>query len=159
MVAALGAALLVVAALGCGAEVRQPIAYSHAAHVGGLGLACDHCHDTARDGEIAGLPPLEVCAGCHEAANGTSAEERKVVEAVAAGREIAWARLTELPRHVFFTHRRHVGVAGIACETCHGDMGARTRPPPGPLVELTMDACLACHRARGASRDCAACHR
>jgi hypothetical protein len=153
--AVLGALL----AVACSAEVRQPIAYDHALHVRELQLACDHCHETSSHGEVAGLPPLSTCAACHQEPNGSSAEEAKVVEAVRAGREIAWARLYEVPRHVYFTHRRHVAVARIACERCHGDMGAQTRPPAGPLVQVTMDACMDCHRERGASRACDACHR
>jgi hypothetical protein len=143
----------------CSAEVSQPVAYSHAVHVERLGLACDHCHETSTHGEVAGLPPLATCAACHAEPNGTSAEEAKVVEAVRAGRALAWARLYEVPRHVYFTHRRHVAVAQIPCARCHGEMGARTRPPPGPLVPVTMDGCLGCHRERGASVDCDACHR
>lgn len=155
----MGAVLLALAAGGCNAEVRQPIGYNHQLHVKQLEMACQSCHETARNGEVAGLPPLSTCATCHQEPNGTSPEEKKVVEAVQAGREIPWARLNDLPRHVYFTHRRHVEVAQIACERCHGDMGSRTRPPPAPLVALTMDACMACHQERGASRDCDACHR
>jgi hypothetical protein len=135
------------------------VAYDHRLHVGKLELACDTCHETSAQGEVAGLPPLSICAACHGEANGTSLEERKVVEAVAAGREIPWARLYALPRHVYFTHRRHVAVARIACERCHGPMGAQARPPPAPLVALGMDDCIDCHRERGAARDCATCHR
>ena len=103
--------------------------------------------------------PDLTCAACHQEPNGTSAAEGMVVEAVRAGRDIPWARLYELPRHVYFTHRRHVTVARIACERCHGDMGAQARPPPLPLVALTMDGCIGCHRERHASRDCDVCHR
>ena len=151
--------LLALLAGGCSGEVRQPIAYSHRVHVKQLELACDTCHVTSRTGEVASLPAVSICADCHQQANGGSPEEKKVVEAVLAGREIPWARLYELPRHVYFTHRRHVSVAAIACERCHGEMGAQGRPPPAALVALKMDDCLACHRERGASRDCDACHR
>jgi hypothetical protein len=150
-------ALLVAAA--CSAQVRQPIAYDHQLHVKKLELACDGCHETSKVGEIAGLPPLAVCEACHQEPNGSSPEEKKVVEAVRAGREIRWARLYDLPRHVYFTHRRHSGTAQIACERCHGDMGSQTRPPAAPLVALTMDRCLDCHRERGVTQDCDACHR
>ncbi len=148
---------LVVAA--CGDEVRQPIAYSHQVHVSELSLDCDHCHASSRSGEVAGLPPLAVCAECHQEAIGSSAEERKVVAAVAAGAELAWGRLYRLPRHVYFTHQRHVTSARIACERCHGPMGSQARPPRAPLVPVSMDACLACHRERGATLDCTGCHR
>jgi len=153
------ALLLAAFAAACTAEARQPIAYNHRVHVKDLEIGCETCHATSRNGEVAGIPTLSTCADCHQQANGTSSEEKKVVEAVAAGRDITWARLYELPSHVFFTHRRHVTVAAIACERCHGDMGSQTRPPPRQLVALSMDRCLECHRERGASQDCDACHR
>ena len=152
-------AALALVLVACAAEVRQPIEYNHRLHVKKLEIGCDTCHETSKVGEVAGLPPLSTCAGCHQEANGTSAEEKKVVEAVGTGREIPWARLYDVPRHVYFTHRRHVQVAGIACERCHGDMGAQTRPPARALVAVTMTRCLACHRERGASQDCDVCHR
>ena len=156
----LGAGALLVAAVGaCNGEVRQPIAYNHSIHVRKLEMPCEHCHATAASSEVASLPPLSTCAACHQEANGDSPAEKMVVEAVRAGREIPWVRLYELARHVYFTHRRHVAVAGIACERCHGDMGSQTRPPSRPLVALTMDGCLACHRGQGASQECDACHR
>lgn len=151
--------LLAIVSGACSSEVTQPVAYDHQLHVGKLELACDHCHETSTTGEVAGLPPLETCAACHQEANGASSEERKVVEAVRAGREIEWARLHELPRHVYFTHRRHVAVARIACERCHGELRSQPRPPPAALVALGMDDCMECHRERGASRECATCHR
>jgi hypothetical protein len=152
-------ALLAALCLACGSEVKQPIAYDHRLHVGKLELGCDLCHETSTNGKVAGLPPLSTCATCHQDANGTSPEEKKVVEAVRASREIPWARLHELPRHVYFTHRRHVAVARVACERCHGQMGQQARPPPAALVSLAMNDCLECHRERGASRECATCHR
>ncbi len=155
-----GAALACAALLAaCRAEVRQPIAYDHRLHAGKLELSCDTCHETAATGEVAGLPPLSTCAACHQEANGSSAEEQLVVAAVRAGREIPWVPITDLPRHVYFTHRRHVSSGRIPCERCHGEMRAQPRPPPAPLVALGMDACIDCHRRQGAGRDCAPCHR
>ena len=150
---------LVALCAACTAQVGQPVAYDHRLHVQKLELACDLCHEGSVNGEVAGLPPIATCAACHTEANGPSQEERKVVEAVAAGRELPWARLYELPRHVYFTHRRHVATARIACERCHGEMRAQARPPPAALVALGMNDCIECHRERGAGRDCATCHR
>lgn len=154
------AALLVaVLSAACSAEVRQPVAYDHRLHVGQLELSCDTCHEGSASGEVAGIPPLSTCATCHGEPNGTSPEEAKVVEAVRAGREIPWARLYELPDHVYFTHRRHVMVARLPCERCHGAMKDQARPPTAPLVALGMNDCIECHRERGARRDCDTCHR
>jgi hypothetical protein len=83
---ALLAALLLAAA--CSAEARQPIAYNHQIHVKKLELGCETCHETARTGETAGLPPVSTCAACHQEPNGPSPEELKVVAAVQADRPI-----------------------------------------------------------------------
>lgn len=154
-----GATLLLALCGACRPEVKQPIAYSHRVHVKQLGIECETCHETSRSGEVAGLPGISTCSACHQEANGTSPEELVVVQAVRAGQDPPWVRLFDIPRHVYFTHRRHVAVAGIACERCHGDMGAQARPPPRALVALTMDACLECHLQQGAARDCDVCHR
>jgi menaquinone reductase, multiheme cytochrome c subunit len=153
------AGLWAVCLMACEAGVNQPIAYNHKVHVKDLQMSCDTCHEGAVDGVVAGLPGIAVCADCHAEPQGKSAEERKVVEAVKAGREPAWVRLYGTWQDVFFSHRRHVKGAGLLCERCHGDMGSRTSPPPAALVALTMTDCLACHRSHGADTDCVACHR
>lgn len=152
-------ALLALVGSACDPGVAQPVVYSHRLHAGQLELACDLCHEGSTAGESAGLPPLATCATCHENANGSSREEAKVVLAVSTGQALGWARILELPRHVYFTHRRHVAVARLPCERCHGPMREQARPPPRPLVALGMGDCMACHRERGAAVDCAACHR
>ncbi len=154
---------VVLAALGalaaCSADVQQPIGYNHDLHVNKLETPCETCHPGSKKGVVATLPSISVCSDCHGDPQGNSPEEAKVVEAVRANKEIGWVRLYELPRHVYFSHRRHVDVAQVACEKCHGPMAARTRPPPAALMTLTMNDCLECHTQRGASTDCDACHR
>ncbi len=149
--AALGAA--------CSVEAIQPVAYNHDLHVGRLQIDCEACHQGSWSGVVAGLPDLSVCDDCHKQMRGTSAEERKVVDAIRAGRAISWVRLYELPRDVFFTHRRHVDGAEIECERCHGQMGKQVRPPPTALVALSMNDCISCHEERKAGTDCSHCHR
>ncbi len=144
---------------GCGSEVHQPVGYNHDVHVNKLQIGCDNCHAGSMTGQVAGLPTVSDCADCHAEANGTSDEEKKVVEAVKANRPLVWQRLYSIPSHVFFTHRRHVQSGGIACERCHGLMKNQKRPPPAPLVALTMTDCINCHRERGVSTDCTTCHR
>ena len=97
---ALAGALLLAA---CSDEVRQPIEYSHRLHVSELSLGCDHCHESSHLGDVAGLPALAVCAECHQEAIGTSAEERKVVAAVAAGH-------LHLPVHIAEAHDARTGI-------------------------------------------------
>jgi len=152
------AALSLCAACGGGSAV-QPVAFSHAAHVGERSIACADCHRGVTSGEAAGVPGIAVCKDCHEEAVGSSAEEKKVVEAIKAGRELPWQRLYRVPLHVRYPHARHVVAGRIECEKCHGPVAAAAAPPPRPFTALTMDFCLDCHEKSGATTDCIACHR
>jgi predicted CXXCH cytochrome family protein len=128
---------------------------------------------------VAGRPSTKKCLSCHSGAQAKSAEEEKLQAFGENGREIPWQRVWRLPPHVFFSHRVHVAVAKVKCQTCHGPMETLTRPPPRPLKALTMDDCIGCHErwqrtpeapapgtdrvkvvaARKVSTDCNACHR
>ena len=135
--------------------LAQPIAFSHARHAS---AGCVLCHQGAEAGIRAGIPQSDVCTRCHAAApaRGVSAA---AWNDVSSGRRIAWQRVTRLPDHVAFSHRRHTGPGQLACASCHGDMRQRTEPPSRAPVRLVMDTCLTCHQREGASEDCAGCHR
>lgn len=139
--------------------VSQPIAFNHRKHTQDLQLDCEFCHQYVRTGAHPGLPSLEVCAMCHQARQGTSREAERVTAFVEQGRPLVFAKLFQLPAHVFYTHRRHVGIAQLECRNCHGDIALTTRPPRRPLVRVGMRACLNCHRRTGQTTDCVACHR
>ena len=48
------------------AQVReQPIPFSHAHHVGALGIDCRYCHTTVETSSFASLPPTKMCMNCH----------------------------------------------------------------------------------------------
>ena len=160
--AAVALAVLLLAARAAEAwreRVRQPIAFNHRVHTGQLQLDCDFCHQFVRTGAHPGLPSLETCATCHAAVQGRSREAARVTDYVTAGRPLVFVKLFRLPRHVFYTHRRHVGIANLACRTCHGDIALTTSPPARPLVRIRMRFCVDCHRRMGQSTDCIACHR
>jgi hypothetical protein len=61
--------------------------------------------------------------------------------------------------HVFYTHRRHVGIGELECVNCHGEIADTERPPERPLVRIDMDLCMDCHREHEETVDCNACHR
>ena len=155
------ASVVLVSAVSGGSQgpIRQPIQFNHLVHTQEWELDCDVCHQHVRQEEYAGRPPLEVCAACHEDPLTESAEEAILVESIKAGQEIPWRRLYNVPSHVYYSHRRHVTVAGIDCVQCHGDIGISTVPPEAPLKALTMKFCVECHEASGATTDCNACHR
>ncbi len=137
--------------------VQQPIAFNHKLHAEN-GLECLDCHPFFQEHASSGKPSLDVCLGCHEEALGESAEEAKLREYIESGKEVEWQRLYRVPEDVFFSHRRHVVIGGIECQTCHGDIGESVHPPKKP-IELTMKRCMRCHEKRKADNDCIACHR
>ena len=138
--------------------VAQPIAFNHNLHVEKLGLECNHCHQGVETGPFATLPKAEVCLECHAQPLSEKPEEAKV-RLYGEGREIPWKRFTRVPNHVYFSHRRHVKLGQVSCESCHGQMGKRTRPPSKAPKVLSMKDCLECHQKQGASVDCVSCHR
>lgn len=143
---------------GAGASIdpaAQPIAFSHAHHVAEIGIDCQFCHAYARRGPVAGIPSVQRCAGCHRVVLSEQPEILKVLEYWENEEPIPWVRVHDLPDHVRFTHKAHVR-AGVACETCHGDVAAMEAAVQ--VESLSMGWCVSCHEDRGATRDCLACH-
>ena len=136
----------------------QPIAYNHAKHIEN-GMSCTDCHTGAETQARATLPTLDTCMACHAAALTKSAEEEKIRRLAAAGKELEWVRLTRVPAHVYFSHRRHVAFAKLSCATCHGPMEKLTVPPDKPFKDPTMDSCIECHEKNRAGTECNDCHR
>lgn len=161
----LGPAVLILAAVAFlviasrSPAVPQPVAFNHRKHTEDLGLNCEFCHTYVRSGAHAGLPGPETCSICHSARQGTSEEAARVTELLDQGDPLRFNKLFRLPTHVFYTHRRHVGIAELECQNCHGTIAESERPPPRPMVQITMDFCLDCHREQQATLDCNACHR
>lgn len=141
-----------------GPAAKQPIAFNHAKHTKELELGCPTCHVTVEKEAFSGLPGAEECAACHAELLGNSAEEKKLVALLKAGAPLSWQPLFRQPSHVFYSHRRHVVTAKIACRACHGSM-AESTTPPGRVQKLGMGECLDCHRRTGGPTDCTGCHR
>jgi hypothetical protein len=139
---------------------EQPIQFPHRTHIG-LGLECKFCHPGVDWGPTAGLPPTDKCWGCHEQVRKEGSEELAKLTAYAeAGEQIPWVPVAIQPDFVHFTHVGHIK-AGIACETCHGDLSQMTVAEPQPLQN--MGWCLDCHRTMQPDdwvrlSDCSLCH-
>jgi hypothetical protein len=135
----------------------QPIAFPHTIHAGQLGIPCLFCHANADRSPTATVPPLSVCMTCHETIATDRPEVRKLRGFVERKEPVEWRRVHWLPASslVHFTHKRHVK-AGVECAACHGDVAKMARVTR--VRPLTMGWCVACHRTRGASTDCATCH-
>jgi hypothetical protein len=125
-------------------EVReQPIPFSHAHHVGGLGIDCRYCHTTVETSSFANLPPTKTCMNCHSQIWLTSPTLEPVRASFRDDKSISWTRVHDLPDFVYFNHSIHVN-KGVGCETCHG----RVDKMPLMLQQnaLLMEWCLDCHR-------------
>lgn len=152
-----------VLALGLGAYwseryTDQPFPFSHAAHV--RGAACVLCHQGARTGPRAGILDLVGCTGCHAVPPGNpSAGQRAAWQKAEAGEAAPWNRLYRLPPHVYFSHRRHVVLAGLECASCHGDLARSTTAPSRPRQIVKMRDCIGCHDREKVTVDCTGCHR
>ena len=139
--------------------VVQPIAFSHQTHVSELEIDCETCHEYVATGNHSGLPTLTTCLFCHEEALTEEAEEQKILDLAAAGEDDVFRKLFRMPDHVYYSHRRHVAIAEIPCETCHGAIADSSTPPERPLLRIDMDFCVDCHEQDGAALSCTACHR
>ncbi len=104
---------------------------------------------------------------CHGVTRTDKPEIQRIAAAVKTNQTLEWQRVYNLPDHVYFDHRPHVG-AGIACQTCHGEV--QTMQQVSREMLMRMGTCLGCHRdahaAVGpgskitqASTACFACHR
>lgn len=149
---------LVAVVIGASRIVRQPIAFNHSKHIEN-GAACTDCHTGAQTEAHATLPTLSTCMGCHETQLSPSTEEAKLRTVAHAGQELVWSKLTRVPAHVYFSHRRHVQIAQLDCAECHGPVAKSTSPPVAAFRQPTMDNCLGCHAKRGVKTDCNDCHR
>jgi mono/diheme cytochrome c family protein len=150
-----------------GYQPIQPIHFSHKIHAGDNKIECKYCHSSARVSKHSGIPALNICMNCHMNINEyngeTSAkyskdfydkEIQKVYEAtgwdpakqdyVNEPKPVKWVRIHNLPDFVYFNHSQHVMVAGVDCQTCHGEIQEME------IVEqhspLTMGWCINCHR-------------
>ena len=123
---------------------EQPVPFSHAHHVGGLGIDCRYCHTTVETSGFANIPPTKTCMNCHSQIWSTSPTLEPVRASFRTGNSISWTRVHDLPDFVYFDHSIHVN-KGVGCETCHGrvDRMALTYQ----ASTLQMQWCLDCHRA------------
>jgi hypothetical protein len=128
---------------GANANVTQPLQFSHAHHVGGLGIDCRYCHSSVEQSSFANIPPTKTCMNCHSQIWLESPFLEPVRESLRSGTSLQWTRVHDLPDFVYFNHSVHVK-KGVGCETCHG----RIDQMAGiyQARSLQMEWCLECHR-------------
>jgi menaquinone reductase, multiheme cytochrome c subunit len=123
---------------------EQPVPYSHALHVGQLGLDCRYCHTTVDKAPFAAIPPTQTCMNCHTAVKHDSPRLAPVKKSWETGKSIEWIKIHDLPQYAYFNHQAHVN-KGVGCVSCHGriDQMEVVRQ----VAPLSMGWCLECHRA------------
>jgi len=138
-------------------KADQPISFNHKKHLD-QGLQCDACHPFFNSQTFSGMPKLSACLECHKEPITQSPEEEKIRQFAKKGQEIVWKRLYGQPDHVFYSHRRHVALGKLECQSCHGDIAQSEKPPSRPWVKMTMSWCMNCHTKSKVTNDCLACH-
>jgi len=152
--------------LNVGYQPDQPVPYSHAIHVGKLGMDCTACHNTVEDAAFAAIPPTQMCISCHApgkdpkgldtgdpGVHQNSLNLRPVWESYYSGQPIPWIKVHDLADYAYFNHAAHVN-KGVGCVSCHGRIdkmgGAGTDDQIAGVYQahnLSMGWCLECHRA------------
>ena len=127
-------------------HIEQPVQFSHAHHVGGMGIDCRYCHTSVEESAFANIPPTKTCMNCHSQIWAQAPILEPVRASFRDNTPLKWTRVHDLPDFVYFNHAIHVK-QGVGCATCHGPVDKM------PLVyqqaPLTMQWCLDCHRDPG----------
>ena len=125
------------------APTEQTVPFSHAHHVGQLGIDCRYCHTSVESAAFAGIPPTETCMHCHEQIWVGAETLAPVRDSWKSGTPLRWQRVHSLPGFVYFNHSIHVA-KGVGCAECHGRVDRM--PLTWQEKPLTMAWCLECHR-------------
>ena len=127
-----------------GYQPTQPVPFSHALHVGELGVDCRYCHTTVEQATHSPIPATQTCMNCHSKIHTESPKLAPVRESWKTGNPIEWVRVHDLPDYAYFNHAAHVTKA-VGCVSCHGrvdQLEVVYQHEP-----LSMGWCLDCHKA------------
>lgn len=104
----------------------QPIKFSHKIHATDIQIPCEYCHIYARRSLVSGVPPVQICMGCHQLVGTQLAEVQKLKEYWDKKEPIPWVKIHDVPDFVRYPHFRHVRARneifpnGVPCQRCHG---------------------------------------
>lgn len=134
---------------------EQPIPYSHKQHLA-FGLKCQECHTNPEPGRLMTFPDTAKCMQCHVTIAKGKPSIQNIAQYAASNQPIPWVRVYKVIAGVNWTHRAHL-VAGVKCETCHGDVSQISAMSEVTSV-VTMYSCLNCHEMSHAKTTCETCH-
>lgn len=138
-----------------GPAPAQPIPFSHRKHVS-QGLKCLDCHPIPEPGDFAEIVSTEKCMLCHSSIKTDSPAIQKLTEFHKQGERVPWEPVYLIADYVYFSHKEHLSRAGADCADCHGPVGERE--VLAKERDISMAACMDCHRAKSASLECNYCH-
>ena len=93
---------------------QQPVPFSHAHHVKGLGIDCRYCHTSVAESHFAGVPATKTCMTCHSQIWRDSPMLQPVRTSWATNTPLEWNRVHNLPQFVYFNHSIHIAKASGA---------------------------------------------
>lgn len=125
-----------------GVSPVQPVEFDHRHHVRDDGIDCLYCHDGADRSPHAGIPPAELCMGCHSQIRIHDPTLGPVRLSYFEREPIAWQRVHDMPDFVQFDHSIHV-TRGITCTRCHGEVEQMAWVRK--VYTMNMGWCLECH--------------
>ncbi len=144
--------------LNVGYQPKQPVPYSHALHVGELGMDCFYCHNTVDEAAFAAIPPTATCINCHapgETPDGeatgfmgvrqNSPKLQAVWDSYFTGTPIPWVKVHSIADYAYFNHAAHIN-KGVGCYSCHGRVDQMGEEGVWQVHNLSMGWCLDCHR-------------
>jgi hypothetical protein len=134
----------------------QPIPYSHKKHLA-LGLECKMCHTNPEPGKLMTFPETGGCMQCHATVAKDKPTIQKLANYAKSKQGIPWVRVYIVLPGVAWSHRPHLQ-AGVACETCHGQVREIEQMSEVTSV-TTMYVCLNCHEMNHAKTACDTCHK
>lgn len=134
--------------------IDQPLPFSHRKHVQ-AGFPCETCHEPLGNSGKMQIPGAAECMNCHQTIKRDSPAIQELVRMREDDRLIAWKPVYKLPDFVYFSHQKHLA-AHVACAVCHGPVGERDQL--WQEKEVSMVACVNCHKLRHAPVNCDACH-
>jgi glucose dehydrogenase len=134
--------------------VAQPIPFGHQRHAQ-AGLECAACHQPVGAGEKLQIPGVAECMSCHRSIATDSPAIQKLAQLEKDHQPLTWARVYQLPGFVFFGHQKHLD-AKVECAVCHGPV--KDRHALWQERDISMLACVDCHKLRQASLSCDQCH-
>jgi hypothetical protein len=59
-------------------------------------------------------------------------------------KSVEWAKVHNLPDHVYFNHSQHIKAGKVQCQTCHGEI--QKMDIAQQYSDLSMGWCINCHR-------------